>query len=774
MLPSLPTVPPRRPGAQRRVRWQAPPTFGLLAAVGLFAVVSCTDVPITGAPLGSIHGISPSVGDASASSAPIGIGGSYTLTAGGIAVSGVPPAPTGIFVPAGIPVRVEVSGVITRTQTAGLQEFCALPRWQPSCAGAWASIIAETPIGPSGLDFWPGRAAALVAWAGGAAASPEPGSTSLSGTSGGELQFGRTGWGCYYSDTEDDLSGNCFTFGGDFTVTVRADPGSDPDGDGIPDALDPDDDGDGIPDGEDEDHGGAEDPSWLTAAVESSVPVGGSTDATVVAKYREGASVSDFVWSFVPDVVSTVSGDTVAEMETANVTAAVRGEPPATTSSRKPRVVGQRDRRHTPRRGTRAELPPGIERIDATHVRLPDGRIVGPGLHLYEIPAPAEQRGAAQPSLRRFGGKASLPAMSMANSASGAMSLSGCNAMSVCGAFVPATRGTFVVTAMVDGKPRSASARLEEAPELPAKLIVDCDPYVMRGAAVHCRIRMEPAKDAMITRLQSLANGAVLVDQEVRISLSKTKPEYDWTGIAVASTTVKAWVTANERASDDFSASGSFSVGSRMGSAEWPYEDPPKPFPPPVATSGPPLKVPYPHFTSGDGGWLTWTSGSIGASLWPLEAGRFKGVMVGPNAGTAFVTRPPILDQAATRSVYAISMAPGDPFYLLQTGGVNSKGQPYCGSSHLDRLRGEVIHHENGHGVEQQKELDAARAALESEMLYLDLSSGASPLGEQVGEWFARLELLHVQVPMAVSDSRMDSGVGPYPLTSPMCVARWH
>ena len=248
--------------------------------------------------------VAPSVGDASASSAPIGIGGSYTLTAGGIAVSGVPPAPTGIFVPAGIPVTVEVSGAITRTQTAGLQEFCALPRWQPSCAGAWASIIAETPIGPSGLDFWPGRAAALVAWAGGAAASPEPGSTSLSGTSGGELQFGRTGWGCYYSDTEDDLSGNCFTFGGDFTVTVRADPGSDPDGDGIPDALDPDDDGDGIPDGEDEDHGGAEDPSWLTAAVESSVPVGGSTDATVVAKYREGAAVSDFVWSFVPDLAA--------------------------------------------------------------------------------------------------------------------------------------------------------------------------------------------------------------------------------------------------------------------------------------------------------------------------------------------------------------------------------------------------------------------------------------------------------------------------------------
>lgn len=459
MLPSLPPDLPRRPRTRSARGRRVLRTVGLLAAVSGLAVTSCTDAPITGARHRSVPAIALSAGDGTdPAAAPLGIGGAYTLTAGGIAVSGVPVAPTGIVVPAGIPVRVQVAGAITRTQTPGLQEFCALPQWEDACAGAWADIIAETPIGPSGLDFWPGRAAALVAWEGGAPASPEPGRTSVSGTSGGELHFGRTGWGCYYSDAEHDLSGNCFTFGGAFTVTVQADGGTDTDGDGIPDALDPDDDGDGIPDEEDDDHDG-EDAAGLGAELVRSIPVGGSTDATVVARYRDGASVAGFRWSFIPDVVTTANGDTVPEMEMAMM---------ASTAS--------------------SDLPPGIERVDATHVRLPDGRIVGEGLHIYEIPAPEETHDAT-----------AMLAMSAASSATGAIALSDCNSVSSCSALVPATSGTFLVTAIVDGKQRSASARLGAvAPKPPAEAKLDCTPQVARGNVAHCEVVVVP-EDARAT-----------------------------------------------------------------------------------------------------------------------------------------------------------------------------------------------------------------------------------------------------------------------------------
>lgn len=712
MLPSLPITPPRRPGARRRLRRRALPTLGLMAAVGFLTVASCTDAPITGAPLGSATAVALSPGASiAASSAPLGIGGSYTLTAGGIAVSGVPPAPTGIVIPAGIPVRVEVSGVITRTQTAGLQEFCALPRWQPSCAGAWASIIAETPIGPSGLDFWPGRAAALVAWAGGTAASPEPGSTSLSGTSGGELQFGRTGWGCYYSDTEDDLSGNCFTFGGDFTVTVRADPGSDPDGDGIPDALDPDDDGDGIPDGEDEDHGGAEDPSWLTAAVESSVPVGGSTDATVVAKYREGASVSDFVWSFVPDVVSTVSGDTVAEMETAKVIAAVRGEPSAAASSSPPRVVERRDRPRAPRRGTRAELPPGIERIDATHVRLPDGRIVGPGLHLYEIPAPAEQR-SAQRSLRKFGGTTPLPAKSMTTSASGAMSLSSCDAMSVCGAFVPATRGTFVVTAMVDGKPRSASARLESAGQAKPTLTFTCSAAALpRGDPVTCtaKVSAEAAFRVISVGARLGEDGRSLPLVTSPVAVAPGKPFTIEGPAVVASQVLLAAEVQQPNGAYVLEPveDARFTVNPRPWEMAREYDF--NPVIREVTHTGKSLGSPY------------FITGAFAVTTFELLESRHVQVTTarsGPNAGISYVVTEPVLPKART---YLNPQLYAGQWHDDQNGGADpNSGRPRCTADLVPTLVSNILQHEAQHvGIEHHLSGQAVRL-IEALAVYQD------------------------------------------------------
>lgn len=109
------------------------------AVVGLSAAVSLTacgdtsieapavplaqqpTVPVSTAPLVS--------GVATDGTTAAGIGGAYTMTAGGDQITELPLAPTGIEVPAGLPVRVRVSGAITRTATEGLKAFCALPRW---------------------------------------------------------------------------------------------------------------------------------------------------------------------------------------------------------------------------------------------------------------------------------------------------------------------------------------------------------------------------------------------------------------------------------------------------------------------------------------------------------------------------------------------------------------------------------------------------------------------------------------------------------------------
>lgn len=179
----------------------------------------------------------PALSEAGADPSPVGIGGSYTLTAGGIKITAVPLAATGIQTPSGIPVRVRVSGAITRTSTAGLLQFCSTPGWDQLCQTVWADIVAETPIPPSGLSFWPGAAAAQMAWDGGDPVMPDPGSTtSLEGLSGSELWAGRTAWGCMYvyRDPVDYhlIQGDCFTFGGGYTFTVAPNDGKPVSGNG--------------------------------------------------------------------------------------------------------------------------------------------------------------------------------------------------------------------------------------------------------------------------------------------------------------------------------------------------------------------------------------------------------------------------------------------------------------------------------------------------------------------------------------------------------------
>jgi hypothetical protein len=245
-----------------------------------------------------------------------GIGGSYTITAGGDMVKAIDLAATGIQVPEGVPVRVVITGAISVTPTPGLLAFCQLEFFLPLCTGRWKDLIDLRSIPPSGsgIDWWPGTGSTGVSWNGGPATTPGAGSiTALSGPApaDAEVWAGRDQFGCWFTDDIYHTgSGACFNYGGGFTVTVQADDGSDPAGGGG--------------------GGGGPGPKLRVAVDPSGVgPQGGLVTASALV--GPDATISDERWYFVPDSVTTLPGDTITVPDpavmSATATAISRTEP---------------------------------------------------------------------------------------------------------------------------------------------------------------------------------------------------------------------------------------------------------------------------------------------------------------------------------------------------------------------------------------------------------------------------------------------------------------
>lgn len=296
-----------------------PLRFALTVATAV-ALAACGESPIE-APAFSLSVETPTTSGGSGpvsvpSTEPLGgLGGAYTMTAGGEKITALQLRPTGIVLPPGLPIRVRISGAITRSATPGLKEFCSLDRWAGACASVWADIVAETPIPPSGASFVGGAGRALVAWEGGDPTSPSEGSSlTLGGPSGGELWAGRSEWGCYYFDSQA-LQGPCFTFGGGYTVTVEVDDGGTPADSAISDGT------------------GAGGGATADALLRASATLSGAS-VHLVATATDGATIQDPQWTFLPDEFTTVEGDTTAPATPVATTAAAYGTPPTGTRVR--------------------------------------------------------------------------------------------------------------------------------------------------------------------------------------------------------------------------------------------------------------------------------------------------------------------------------------------------------------------------------------------------------------------------------------------------------
>lgn len=422
----------------------------LYAVVGLSAAVSLTacgdtsieaptvplaqqaTVPVSAFPLAS--------GVATDGTTAAGIGGAYTMTAGGDQITGLPLAPTGVEVPAGLPVRVRVSGAITRTATEGLKAFCALPRWQASCEGIWADIVAEDPIPPSGLAAVGGRGAALISWDGGAGASPPDGSRiAVTGPAGTELWAGRISWECYYFDSYYN-QGSCFTFGGGYTVTVEADDGGTPD---------------------DTANAGGSGGDSKNALLEASAVLTGGGSLHLSATATDGSTVEDPKWSFVPDSIKTVQGDTSSAPVAAPQSQAAMPSGPGSSGG---------------------HVPAGVQQLAPDRWRLPDGRVVGPGLYVVRSHADMHASRATAPLPDRDHSPHSTSTRSAP--AAAPVAVDDCLYLADCITSAPDGPGTYVVSATVNGQLLSASARVGAAPA--PRLSLLCQTPVTRGSKATC------------------------------------------------------------------------------------------------------------------------------------------------------------------------------------------------------------------------------------------------------------------------------------------------
>ena len=198
----------------RKARW----ALSILVAVG-----ACTDATAPTAPKQprvSRALLSPAPTDAEPPP-PLGIGGSVTITASGSFLPDVPLRASGLTLPPNIPVRVAVTGTVTRAQTDGLKFFCSF--FVDLCA-EFAFYLGEDPVPPSGVPTID-AAVAFASWDGadGTRAPPSGSGDILTGPSGSELWVGRSPYFCDYNWFFG--SGPCFTFGGGYTYTVHADSG---------------------------------------------------------------------------------------------------------------------------------------------------------------------------------------------------------------------------------------------------------------------------------------------------------------------------------------------------------------------------------------------------------------------------------------------------------------------------------------------------------------------------------------------------------------------
>jgi len=211
---------------------------------------------------------------------PMGIGGSVTITASGSVLPDVPLQASGLTLPPGIPVKVTVTGQITRTQTDGLKFFCSF--FVDLCAD-FAFYLGEDPVPPSGVPTID-AAVAFASWDGAEGQrTPESGPV-LTGPSGSELWVGRTQFFCEYDWFLG--SGPCFTFGGSYTYTVHADSG--------------------------------DESAFLGLHVTAqSIGSGGGT-ADLKVQTTDGSPAEDVRWYFVPDGGGVIDG----------------GEPPITAAVR--------------------------------------------------------------------------------------------------------------------------------------------------------------------------------------------------------------------------------------------------------------------------------------------------------------------------------------------------------------------------------------------------------------------------------------------------------
>lgn len=334
------------------------------------------------------------------------------MVAGGNAVTPVDLQGTGITIPAGTPVRVELGGSITRVHTPGLVQFCALPHMERNCRGAWAEILRTTPFTPAGGD----GPRAMVSWGGGDPVYPDTGTGhALAGPAGGELWAGRKGLQCWYVDHVTGIQGACFEFGGGYLATVSPRPTVTLGG---------------------ADSGSVE--ATLSLSIRSSTvgPAGGSADLVLSVATNPDTAAAPTLgftkWYFIPDSMRTETGTPVPSPFEVRASHVLHGA---------------------------SDHP---VRLDAERVRLPDGRVVGSGIYVTDVPSVAGTSvGARAPRLSRV-----LPRPSAGPSPAGlaasrtTTSYPSCDGATRCNGQFDAPSGTFVISTTLGGVPVSASARI--------------------------------------------------------------------------------------------------------------------------------------------------------------------------------------------------------------------------------------------------------------------------------------------------------------------------
>lgn len=252
--------------------------LGSLAVV--LGLVACHEAIAPNASRGPAAPLYSSVADPDPEAPPMGIGGSVTITASGSFLPDVPLQASGLTLPPGIPVKVTVTGNVTRTQTDGLKFFCLF--FVDLCT-EFAFYLGEDPVPPSGVPVID-AAVAFASWDGGEGQrAPESGAI-LTGPSGSELWVGRSQFFCEFS--WDFGSGPCLTFGGSYTYTVHADSGD-------------------------------ESAHLVLNVTAQSIGSGGGT-ADLEVETTDGSPAEDVRWYFVPDGGGVIDG----------------GEPPLSVAAR--------------------------------------------------------------------------------------------------------------------------------------------------------------------------------------------------------------------------------------------------------------------------------------------------------------------------------------------------------------------------------------------------------------------------------------------------------